>query len=765
MSTQTRNINIKVVTEDASLRRLGNSLAEMNSQLKKSGDALSTLKGIASGIAGASIFGFGVREISGMVDSMILLESRIQSLTGNAEKTADVMGKLKDMANQTRLGIADTAESFTRIATATVNLNLPTQVTLDLTKGLIQSFRLAGATAAEAAGATIQFGQALAFGKLSGQELRSVTSQNAVVAGILQKSIEGTGLSMKEFAEKGKFTTAFLINNLLPAFKELDTKADKMGQTFGQSVTLGMNRLTVKLAELNKEFNLNGQFAQMVDWLLNHGDELLNLITALAISAIPKLTVALYEMAVAASANPYVALGLALGALSYYALDAAGGIGNVWKEIKLMNNTWDRFNYTAMSVWFGQSGEGADILARKLREVREERDRIQNGTDGKADAKQNKNNITLGPVDFGSPDQLFPNKMVLKVPDTFKMAEKATINWKEEIGKLNIAFNKSGDSMKVWDYNTRLLELSMGMWKESMAQGEMSIKSFDDKVNKLKMENLVREFEYGIESMDGLNSRIKEFQIEELRIKFEKGKTSAGEFYSALAKLQDGFNGLDIGIKAGLYNIKENIGSAASMIENVVANMSDSFEDNFFNMIDKHQYDFSNFVDSVLEDLTRMVIRMAVIAPIAQGFLSMMGLGGLGSGSGNSAGGGTAGLDVAANGLAFDMNGVTPYATGGIVNSPTLFQHTGGMGLMGEAGPEAIIPLKRNGGVLGVGAAPVNVNIINQSGGEVSTSEKTGPDGSRIIEVMILGKVKEGIANGAFDQTMKASYGLQRRGI
>lgn len=66
-------------------------------------------------------------------------------------------------------------------------------------------------------------------------------------------------------------------------------------------------------------------------------------------------------------------------------------------------------------------------------------------------------------------------------------------------------------------------------------------------------------------------------------------------------------------------------------------------------------------------------------------------------------------------GGAFSQGRVTPFATGGIVSGPVQFPMRGGMGLMGEAGPEAIMPLTRGpDGRLGVQAAggggrPVNV--------------------------------------------------------
>ncbi|MEM1128919.1 MAG: phage tail tape measure protein [Pseudomonadota bacterium] len=58
-----------------------------------------------------------------------------------------------------------------------------------------------------------------------------------------------------------------------------------------------------------------------------------------------------------------------------------------------------------------------------------------------------------------------------------------------------------------------------------------------------------------------------------------------------------------------------------------------------------------------------------------------------------------------AKGAGFTQGRVMPFANGGIVNGPTTFPMRGGTGLMGEAGPEAILPLARGAdGKLGVHA-------------------------------------------------------------
>jgi tape measure domain-containing protein len=68
-----------------------------------------------------------------------------------------------------------------------------------------------------------------------------------------------------------------------------------------------------------------------------------------------------------------------------------------------------------------------------------------------------------------------------------------------------------------------------------------------------------------------------------------------------------------------------------------------------------------------------------------------------------------------AKGGVFEGGAVTPFAMGGIVDKPTIFPFAKGIGLMGEAGPEAIMPLKRGAdgklGVAGGGGGSTTINV------------------------------------------------------
>ena len=84
-----------------------------------------------------------------------------------------------------------------------------------------------------------------------------------------------------------------------------------------------------------------------------------------------------------------------------------------------------------------------------------------------------------------------------------------------------------------------------------------------------------------------------------------------------------------------------------------------------------------------------------------------------------------------AKGNVYAQNGIVPFAQGGIVDKPTIFPFANGTGLMGEAGPEAIMPLARGAdGKLGVEAIdryrPVG---STSSGGEGEVGEGGGGTG------------------------------------
>jgi len=184
----------------------------------------------------------------------------------------------------------------------------------------------------------------------------------------------------------------------------------------------------------------------------------------------------------------------------------------------------------------------------------------------------------------------------------------------------------------------------------------------------------------------------------------------------------------------------ESVKDVNSQIANSFVNTFKKLEDSLVEFVQTGSLNFKKLAQSIIADITRIFIRSQIIAPLT---------GGLGNifGGGNSGGGGgsvpalTPAQQVSrftyanAKGNVFAGNKIVPYAMGGIVNKPTLFPMANGMGLMGEAGPESVMPLKRgrdgklgviaNGG--GVGNIVVNVDASGSSvEGDSAQSEQFG---------------------------------------
>jgi hypothetical protein len=142
---------------------------------------------------------------------------------------------------------------------------------------------------------------------------------------------------------------------------------------------------------------------------------------------------------------------------------------------------------------------------------------------------------------------------------------------------------------------------------------------------------------------------------------------------------------------------------------------------------------------TVLKDIAKQLIKILVIDQAINAFKSIFNFGGGGGGAA------AAGTTFAANGM-IAANGIQPFAMGGVVTSPTLFKFANGgtmrNGLMGEAGPEAIIPLKRGAdgklGVAGGGGSGANVTVnVDAKGSSVQGDAGKGNQLARVVAAAV----------------------------
>ena len=164
-------------------------------------------------------------------------------------------------------------------------------------------------------------------------------------------------------------------------------------------------------------------------------------------------------------------------------------------------------------------------------------------------------------------------------------------------------------------------------------------------------------------------------------------------------------------LKAGMQSYVQSISDMNKQIQDATLKAFKGMEDALVNFVMTGKLNFADLTRSILADITRIIIRQSIITPLL----------------------GVFGITTSAKGNVFDK-GLKEYAKGGIVTQPTLFKYgsggTGNFGLMGEAGAEAILPLKRGrSGNLGVEASGGATNIVvnvDASGSSVQGDEADG---------------------------------------
>lgn len=206
---------------------------------------------------------------------------------------------------------------------------------------------------------------------------------------------------------------------------------------------------------------------------------------------------------------------------------------------------------------------------------------------------------------------------------------------------------------------------------------------------------------------------------------------------------------IGLGMQEGVQSYLESIGTMREATQELTVKGIKGLEDSIYDLVTTGTTNFREFAANILRETARMIIQQLVMRNIlmmVKNAFSGVGFadGGVFGGDGVSTYakggafskpmGGTIStyakggmFDEYAAGGAFAANKITPFAKGSafsntVVSSPTLFKFASGgamqTGLMGEAGPEAVLPLKRGpDGRLGVtsniSGANTNSSAVN----------------------------------------------------
>lgn len=165
------------------------------------------------------------------------------------------------------------------------------------------------------------------------------------------------------------------------------------------------------------------------------------------------------------------------------------------------------------------------------------------------------------------------------------------------------------------------------------------------------------------------------------------------------------------GLQEGLSNWVDNASDYASQAAQLATEGISGMVNNITEMLNGNKVEWRNWASSVLQEISKVLMNAAIVNGIKTAANGMSGAGGFIGSIGDWLGGAVAN----AKGGVYTSANLSAYSNS-IVDTPTYFAFAKGAGLMGEAGPEAIMPLTRAAdGSLGVRA----VGSMNGSAGLV----------------------------------------------
>ncbi|PZL93188.1 phage tail tape measure protein [Pantoea graminicola] len=223
------------------------------------------------------------------------------------------------------------------------------------------------------------------------------------------------------------------------------------------------------------------------------------------------------------------------------------------------------------------------------------------------------------------------------------------------------------------------------------------------------------------------------------------------DYYKSMDAMQSDWMG---GVSDGLANWLDTSSNYSASAASIVSSSMDSALDNVSFMLMGNKASWKDWASSVLSMIAKVALQMAAVNLIG-GLVSSVGGAAAGAAS---AGGGTANnsfssgsynnLTLNAKGGVYESHDLSQYS-GSVVSSPTLFAFAKGAGLMGEAGPEAIMPLTRaadgslgvraigNSGGSGGTSISVSAPVTVEGGGAGETSSANTANTARQLQSMI----------------------------
>lgn len=227
------------------VKHVRGEVEKLKGELDKVKATAPELKNAFSSIARYAIGAFSINEVKGMMDAYTTLTNRIKLVTNSEKQLKEVRAELARISSSTGQNLDATAAIYQRLAQATDQTGLSGEKLLTITDLVSKAMVIGGGSAQSQENALIQLGQAMASGRLSGEELNSVLEQAPGLAMAIAKGMGVSVGALKTLGSSGKITSQQLADAILKQSTQIQSDFSKTSRTIDQALQNIKTQLTM----------------------------------------------------------------------------------------------------------------------------------------------------------------------------------------------------------------------------------------------------------------------------------------------------------------------------------------------------------------------------------------------------------------------------------------------------------------------------------------------------------------------------------------
>ena len=201
-------------------------------------------------------------------DELTSIRSRINLINDGSQSTAEIMDKIYDAANRSRGSYIDMADSVAKLNMLAKDAFSSNDEAIYFVEQLNKQFKISGAGIQEASAAMYQLTQAMASGKLQGDEFRSIMENAPLLAQSIAKEMGMSVGQLKEMSSQGLITADIIKSALFNAAEETDARFGEIPMTFaevGQSVQNQLIQAFQPVLEQLSTLPQSGEFQAFIE--------------------------------------------------------------------------------------------------------------------------------------------------------------------------------------------------------------------------------------------------------------------------------------------------------------------------------------------------------------------------------------------------------------------------------------------------------------------------------------------------------------------